>query len=288
MSDDSHNSSQSSVSKPAEKKSASQEKSKPPPLQPKEPVAASSNSISIDDVPIEWGTGGNDKWLLMSNRSRVFMYTKDDVWKLSYSHYGIFQNNSDTEIAKVKAKVNLLDAKGNVVFAKDIDFRASFLPTLRPNDRGLTSISLYTDLAEQPTKDMVSKVRVDVLEAEVWPALKEYKPGVVTPYQMSQTPIEGMAFALRVRHVKNTNNLGSFGSEVTFEVSNTGLRPIKGLKLRLDFKDEGGGLVKSEESSPVMSIFFPLQSKESRVMKTSAYFLKKPIKTIDFTVAEIE
>ena len=258
--------------------------------QPSTPkVAASGEHITIEDIPIEWGSGALNEWKIESETSKLLTYPSSGRWVLSYTHYGILVNESNIEVGEIKAKISLIDAEGKVFFTKESDFRSLLAPILRPNDKGLSSIHLYTYLTEAPTEKSVAKVRIDVVEAETSLALDTYKPSVVTPYEMSQSPSPGISFELRVRTFKFTSSqYGSSEAQVTFEVLNTGRRNIKSLELRVDFKSASGALVKSEESSPVMNIFTPLKPNESRIMRSTAMFFKGEVNSFDFTVVEID
>jgi len=258
----------------------------PPPKTTKQPpiIVKTPEDRNIFDLPIQL-TNKNDNATGLSLDMESSLYRRGD-YELFYQLRGSLKSKI-FEITQLTLRIKLIDKNGEVKFEEDFEvLNADKDVPVRPNDF-IPFSKTFTQKTFPPhfKEAFISVVKIDKTSPEA-----KYDPSPLVPVQWEQSPPVDINVEVRQREETIIPTSQKFSHDMILEVKNTGLEPIKSLKVDVRWFNEKDKLVFDEELTLVSSNDAMLKPQQVRIIKGSfiVNLKKASYKDFDLTIVEIK
>ncbi|OJJ17869.1 hypothetical protein BKI52_28845 [marine bacterium AO1-C] len=258
----------------------------PPPKTPNKPpiIVKTPDDRNIFDLPIQL-TNQNDNGTGLSLDMESSLYRRGD-YELFYQLRGSLKSKI-FEISQLTLRIKLIDKNGEVKFEKDFEvLNLDKDVPIRPNDF-IPFSKTFTQKTFPPhfKEAFLSVVKISKTSPEA-----KYDPSPLVPVQWEQSPPVDINVEVRQREETIIPTSQKFSHDMVLEVKNTGLEPIKSLKVDVRWFNEKDKLVYNEELTLVSTSEAMLKPQQTRLKRGSfiVNLKKASYKDFDLTIVEIK
>ena len=247
-------------------------------------IVKTPDDRNIFDLPIQL-INQNDNATGLDLDMESSLYRRGD-YELFYQLRGSLQSKI-FEITQLTLRIKLIDKNGEVKFEEDFEVLNpdKDIP-VRPKDF-IPFSKTFTQKTFPPhfKEAFLSVVKISKTSPEA-----KYDPSPLVPVQWEQSPPVDINVEVRQREETIIPTSQKFSHDLVLEVKNTGLEPIKSLKVDVRWFNEKDKLVFSEELDLVKPNEAMLKPQQLRVRRGSfiVNLKKAQYKDFDLTIVEIK
>lgn len=251
----------------------------------KQPIIVKTpDDRNIFDLPIKL-TNQNDNATGLALDMESSLYRRGD-YELFYQLRGSLQSKI-FEISQLTLRIKLVDKNGEIKFEEDFEvLNPDKNIPIRPND----FIPFSKTFSQKTFPPHFKEAFLSVVKITKTSPEAKYDPSPLVPVQWEQSPPVDINVEVRQREETIIPTSQKFSHEMVLEVKNTGLVPIKSLKVDVRWFNDKDKLVFNEELTLISPDNAMLKPQQVRLKQGSfiVNLKKASYKDFDITIVEIK